>query len=118
MSNVRKPVVDHDSLPEQEESFAGEPYVEVLHLDGDLPEGFKLSGPIRIEVWIENDEYVADAVDLDLHAFGTTRDEALEHVRSLIVEQHQRLGTLRGHLSPLMQKQAARLAAIVLPRHA
>ncbi|MGH2616096.1 MAG: hypothetical protein ACRDJC_12710 [Thermomicrobiales bacterium] len=118
MANSRKPAIDRDPLPEQAETPAGEPLVEILHIDGNLPGDFRLSRPLRIEVWIENDEFVADAADLDLHAFGATRQEALENVRSLIVEQRQRIDALRGHLSPLMQMQAVRLAAIVLPRHA
>jgi predicted RNase H-like HicB family nuclease len=102
----------------QPEAAAGEPLVEMLSIEGGLSDDFVLRSPVQIEVWQEGGEYVADVPDLELHAFGATREEALSNVRAAIIEQHQRFQQLQGRLSPLMQQDAARLAAIVLPRRA
>src|SRR3712207_3546245 len=119
MANIRKATVDHSHQPdEQPETAADTPVVEVLQIEGDLPGNFVLSAPVRVEVWVENGEHVVDVADLNLHAFGTRRDEAIANVRVMLVEQHQRVEALRGRLSPSMRRDAERLTAIVLPRHA
>lgn len=106
---------DPQTASDQRELEGTESLAEVVELVGGLPGGYTLSHPIQAEVWIENGEYVADVAELNLHAFGTTRAEALTNVCSRIVEQRTRLLTLRRRLSPLMEHEAARLEALVLP---
>lgn len=96
-------------------SESPEPCAEVVELSGSLPGGFELGAPVRAEVWLENDEYVADVAELNLHAFGATRAEALDNLRGRIVDERSRLLSLRHRLSPLMEHAAARLEALVLP---
>jgi hypothetical protein len=95
-----------------------EPLAEVVQLAGSLPGGFVLQHPLRAEVWIEQGEYVADAPELNVHAFGATRAEALDNLRAAIVEQRSRLLSNRPHLSQFMEGEAVRLEALVLPRSA
>ncbi|MBA2597700.1 MAG: hypothetical protein H0V00_13840 [Chloroflexia bacterium] len=105
-------------MPEERSASSAQPLVEILHIEGDLPGDLALARPVRVEIWIENDEFVADVADLNLHAFGVTRDEALTSVRVQIVENYQRFKSLGGRLSPLMSQEAAQFEEIVLPRHA
>ena len=95
-----------------------EPLAEVVQLSGTLPGGFQLEHPLRAEIWIEHDEYVVGVPELNVHAFGASRAEALDNVRSAIVEQRERLLASRPRLSPLMEEEASRLEALVLPHGA
>lgn len=118
MAQIRKSSPGRNLKSEEQGESSAEPLVEILHIDGELPGDLALARPVRVELWIENNEFVADVADLNLHAFGTTRDEALASVRAQIVEQYQRLRALSDRLSPLMRREAAQLEEIVLPRHA
>lgn len=95
-----------------------EPFAEIVELAGSLPGGFMLHHPLRAEIWLEQSEYVADVPELNVHAFGATRAEALDNLRATIVEQRSRLLACRPRLSRLMEEEAARFEAIVLPRGA
>jgi hypothetical protein len=95
-----------------------EPQVEVLDIEGELSGELCLSRPVRIEVWQEGGDFIADAAEFNVHAFGTTRDEAVANLRDEIVEQRQRLLTLRDRLSPSMRRDAQLLEAAILLRHA
>lgn len=95
-----------------------EPLAEVVELAGSLPGGFMLHHPLRAEIWLEQGEYVADVPELNVHAFGATRAEALDNLRAAIVEQRSRLVASRPRLSRMMEEEAARFEAIVLPRGA
>ncbi len=118
MAQIRKASPGRDPKSEEQGESSAEPLVEILHIDGDLPGNLALARPVRVELWFENNEFVADVTDLNVHAFGVTRDEALTSVRHQIVEQYQRLKSLGGRLSPVMKQEAAQLEETVLPRHA
>lgn len=77
-----------------------------------------MSRPVSGEVWAEHEEYVADIDDLNLHAYGSTRDEALRNIRTAIVEQFLRFQQNYGQLSPVMKDEADKLFAVVAERHA
>ena len=115
MANARKSTAMPSSeLAGQRDAGAAEPLAEVLEIDGQLSDRFQLARAVRVELWIEHDEFVADAVDLNLHAFGATRAEALSSLRLHIVEQRERLISRRDRLSPRMALQADQLEALVL----
>ena len=95
-----------------------EPLVDILHIEGKLSDELALSRPVRVEVWPENREFVADAAEFNVHAFGAARDEAIANLRAELVEHWQRFLTLRDRLSPSMQREAKLLEAAIQPRHA
>jgi hypothetical protein len=102
-------------VSEEDSRFDDEPLIEVDQLTGDLSREFRLARPIRVEVWIEQGEFVADAPELNLHAFGADRTEALANLSLRVVEQRHGFQALRGRLSAQMKRDAAQLEAIVLP---
>lgn len=80
-------------------------YNEWVFVEGDLAHGFRLTKPIYIHLWIEGEEFVADAPLLYVHAFGERVDEALDNLGEAIID---RLLFLRKHgtkLSPRMHDQ-------------
>jgi hypothetical protein len=85
-----------------------EPLAEVVQLADKLAEGYTLHHPLRAEIWMEHGEYVAVVPELNVHAFGATRAEALDNVRLAIVEQRVRLLASRPRLSRSMEEEAAR----------
>jgi predicted RNase H-like HicB family nuclease len=91
---------------------------DIFRIEGQLPGGYRLARPVSGEVWVEHGEYVADITELNLHAYGSTRDEALRNVRAAIVEQLLRLGQSDGRLSPIMKAEADRLRSVVAESHA
>jgi hypothetical protein len=78
-------------------------------IDGALADGLTLHEPVVVVTWKEGSEYVADATDLGVHAFGATEAEALTQLRSRIVEQFWRLEVLGDRLAPRMAAQRDRL---------
>lgn len=95
-----------------------QPIVEILHIEGQLSDELDLSRPVRVEVWLEGGEFVADATEFNVHAFGATRDEAVANLRDVLVDQRRRFLSLRNHLSPSMQREAKLLEAAIKSRHA
>lgn len=91
---------------------------DIFRIEGSLPGGYRLARPVSGEVWVEHGEYVADIAELNLHAYGSTRGEALRNVRAAIVEQFLRLGQANGRLSHIMKVEADRLRAVVAESHA
>ncbi len=78
-------------------------------IDGNLPGGFALRCPIKVEVWREGEEYVAVAPDLLIHSFGANADEAVAQLRQDLVDQLRRLEELGDRLAPRMVAQRDRL---------
>jgi hypothetical protein len=95
-----------------------EPPAEIVHIEGKLSDDLVLTRPVRVEVWPESGEFVADVAELNLHAFGATPDEAIANLREALVAQRQRFLTLRDRLSPSMRRDAELLEAAIQPRHA
>ncbi len=84
-----------------------------LVFEGPLPDGYELRAPVAVEVWREGGEVVADAPDLDLHAFGTDVDAALAALGVRIVDHLTRLEELGDGLAPRMLRERDRLRALV-----
>lgn len=118
MAAFRKTQAKIDAEPEDQPETSDELLVEVVHIEGNLSDDLALIRPIGVEIWVEDGEYVADVADLDLHAFGATREEAIANARQQIAVHYQRLCALGDHLSPLMMQEAARIRAVVLPNRA
>ena len=95
-----------------------EPLAEILHIEGDLSDEMTLSRPIRVEVWSESGEFVADAAEFNVHSFGPTREDAIANLRAGIAAQRQQFETLGDRLSPSMQRDAEVLGAAFQLRHA
>jgi hypothetical protein len=78
-------------------------------IEGALLDGFVLHDRVAIDTWQEGTEYVADAPDLGVLAFGQSEDEAVANLRSQIVDQYRRLEDLGDRLTPRMAAQRDRL---------
>jgi predicted RNase H-like HicB family nuclease len=88
-----------------------------LFMDGSLPGGYRLVGPITVRVHREGDEYVAAVDQLPIHAFGATVVEATAALRDAIGRRVERLAELGERLSPAMQRDRDRLNAAVRKVH-
>ncbi len=95
-----------------------EPAAEIVHIEGQLADDLALARPVRVEVWLERGEFVADVAEFNLHAFGTTPDEGIANLREALVAQRRRLLTLHDRLSSSMQRDAELREAAIQPRHA
>ncbi len=84
-------------------------------LQGELPSGYALQSPVRVVIWREGDEYVADPVDVDLHAFGSDAEAALNNLAERLVDQWRRLSELGEKLAPRTQAERERLSAVLVP---
>lgn len=98
--------------------IAAEVVDEVIQIAGPLSDDYELGRPVEVRISPANDEYVADIEELNLHAFGVSREEALRNVRARIVSRHLRLQQLSDRLSPAMEELARLFRTVVLPRHA
>jgi len=86
-------------------------------LNGALPGGYVLRTPVNVDVWREGTEIVADAPDLNIHAFGADADTALVNLGTRIVDQLARLEELGDRLAPRMARERDRLRDLpVAPR--
>jgi len=94
------------------------PREEAVEIAGPLPHGFALSRPLVALVSVVNDEYVADIAELNLYAFGASREQALRNVQARIVERYRRLDELSDRLSPPAEELARTFRSLVLPRRA
>lgn len=79
-----------------------------------LPDGYALRSPLRVSLWREGGEFVADSPLLDLHAFGDSTDAAVAHLGAQIVDQWLRLAELKDRLAPRMQRQRDRLRDLIV----
>ena len=100
-------------MDQRDETLVLERGEERIDLRGRLDAELALRSPVAVRLWREADEYVADAPDLNLYAFGTTKDEAIAHLRVQIAEQHRRLEELGNRLAPPARVVADRLRAVV-----
>lgn len=82
-------------------------------LDGELPGGCTLRGPIEVVVWLEGSEAVADAPDLSVHAFGADADAALANLATRVVDHVERLEELGERPSPRKRRERDRLRALL-----
>ena len=82
---------------------------------GVLANGYRLTAPLRVQVWQEDGEYVAAAPDVDIHAFGGSAEEASAHLCDRIVAQRTRLLGMRGRLGPAMSQLADTLESLIVP---
>ena len=99
--------------PAREPMTAAEPCV----LEGSLPGGYALRAPVRVVLWQEGAEVVADAPDLHLHAFGNDAEAALTILGGRIVDQFTRLDEMGERLAPRMMRERDLLRRhLVLPR--
>jgi hypothetical protein len=87
-------------------------------LTGQLVPGYRLREPVEIHVWREGEEYVAAAENLEIHAFGSDRDQAISNLRVRIVEQTLRLRKMREQLSASMVELSVRLDSLVMSQDA
>lgn len=96
----------------------GEPVsVTATVLNGALPGGYALRSPVSVAVWREGTEVVADAPDLNIHAFGADADAAMANLGARIVDQYARLEDLGDRLAPRMARERDRLRdLLVAPR--
>lgn len=89
-------------------------YDEWLFVEGELTAGYYLSRPLRIHLWIEGDEFVADAPMLNTHAFGSSRSVAMDNLGEAIVEHYRHLEQMRDHLAPRMERELKLLQHYVM----
>jgi hypothetical protein len=92
--------------------MAQTPVEEWTAIFGSLGGGYCLQEPVEVHVWADNEEYIADAPGLNLHAFGADREEALLSLRERIVEEFEFLRSEAdaGRLAPRMAVIYAALA--------
>jgi len=91
-------------------------HAKMVTIEGALPGDHALRSPVRVQVWLEVDgEYVADAVDLNLHAFGSDEDGALTNLRAQIVEHLAFLNEMGDNLAPGLASDRERLRALLAP---
>jgi hypothetical protein len=83
-------------------------------LEGALPGGYALRAPVRVTVWDEGADVVADAPDLDLHAFGDDADTAVANLGSRIVAHFERLEALENRLAPRMRRERDHLRDLLI----
>jgi len=89
---------------------------KTVTLEGALPGDHVLRSPVRVQVWLEGDgEYVADAIDLNVHAFGPDKDAALANLRAQIVEHLAFLNEMGDDLAPGLTADRERLRALLAP---
>lgn len=84
-------------------------YAETLVVRGELAKEVRLRHPIKVRVWIEATEFVAEAAGLGAHAFGATVAEALDNLAEAIVEQRAYLREHESELSGRLSRQLDRL---------
>lgn len=106
-------LIEEPSRQQDGESSSGlEPGEEPAVLRS-LPDGFSLKAPLTARVWQEQGEFVARIDALRLHAFGDTRDEALDNLRHRVVDQFRRFQELRDRLAPPMADLGCRFQEVV-----
>lgn len=89
---------------------------KTVTLEGALPGGHTLRSPVSVQVWLEGDgEYVADAVDLNVHAFGPDEDAALTNLRTQIVEHLAFLNEMGDNLAAGLVHDRERLRTLLAP---
>jgi hypothetical protein len=79
-----------------------------------LPRGYALKTPVSVAVWREGREYVADAADLNLHAFGPDEEAALTNLRERIVRHFERLEELGDRLASRLVTERNRLRDLLV----
>jgi putative transcriptional regulator len=94
---------------ETNESAVDTPAANHAVIQGPLFDEFVLREPVTVKLWREGAEFVAEASELGVHAFGRSEDDAMANLRSHIVEQFRRLEELDGRLAPRMIAQRDRL---------
>lgn len=85
-----------------------------LSIEGGLAGGYALRCPVAVTVWEEGAEVVADAPDLDLHAFGDDTDAAVMNLRARIVAHLARLEALGDRLAPRLRDERQRLRDLLI----
>ena len=93
---------------------AGATVETTVLLEGELPGGYALRGPIEVVVWPEGTEAVADAPDLNVHAFGPDADAALANLATRVVDHFERLEEPGERLAPRMRRERDRLRALLI----
>jgi hypothetical protein len=83
-------------------------------MKGALPGGYALRSPIPVTVWDEGADVVADAPELDLHAFGGDADAAVANLGVRIVEHFERLEELGDRMAPRMRRERERLRDLLI----
>ncbi len=86
----------------------------VAVLEGEIGQGYALRSPIQIALWREGREVVADAPDLNLHAFGHDTDEARRNLGASLIEQFRRLEELGDKLGPGLMAERDRLRQLLV----
>jgi transcriptional regulator with XRE-family HTH domain len=97
---------------------ADEPTLRRAIGEGVLPSDFFLDDRIAVETWREGSEYVADAPDLGVHAFGQSEEEAVANLGAQVVERLRRLEELGDRLTPRMTAQRDRLRELLAVAYA
>lgn len=88
---------------------------KTLMLDGALAAGFVLRAPLPVRVWQEGEEYVADASEVNVHAFGPDEEGALANLRVQIVEHLAFLDEMGDNLAPGLTADRQRLRSLLIP---
>ena len=89
-------------------------YREIRTLTGALPSGgLELVQPIAFEVEILEGQVIASVPDLDEYAVGETEEEAVEHLRRLIVDLYWHLAGDQDRLGPDLLEVWERLRSSV-----
>ncbi len=99
--------VFHEAAGDEEE-FPSE-------LSGELPGGYRLLLPLRIHVWRELDEFIAEQPDIRIHSFGPSPEAALSELKAALVEHRDRLEDLGGRLSPALRQERDLLRGLIVP---
>lgn len=89
------------------------PSEEWFAIEGRLPRGYLITAPVRLHLWREGDEFVVEAPELEVHAFGATREEAIDNLRGRLVDRRNALAEASGRLGPGMKEIAERFSVLV-----
>jgi hypothetical protein len=89
-----------------------------IEITGELSGGFLLRQPLKVAVWQEGEEYVADAIEFGVHSFGPDASAAVEALREDLITHWQRLIQLGSGLSPRLSAERDRLSDLLAAAHA
>ena len=105
---VASPISIPTKLEEQTESS------HIVPITTFAPEPYRVINPISVLIVPSEGEYIASLVEANIHSSGDTLEEAVENVKSLILDIFEILSTTDpSHLGPEPTKQLARLKSFI-----
>jgi hypothetical protein len=100
--------------PADESESAGAPYSEAWKLKGSIAPGLVLRTPLRVRLTWEVEHVVADCEEVNLHAFGADRMDAIVALGERLREHLHYLQEHEARLAPGMRRQLELLRSALL----